>query len=69
MEEAVPHDKGVLENRICFDAHCNDFRRVEIRWCPPDPVGGVQTKTIKPFYIYKLKPTGKLGTGFGYCVQ
>ena len=69
LDEAVPHDKGVLAHRICFDPFCNDFRRIEMLWCRPDPVGGVQGKGNKPFHIYKLKPLAKLGAGFGYCVQ
>ena len=67
LDEAVPHDQGILEQRICFDPFCNDFRRVEVLWCRPDPVGGVQGKGNKPFHIYKLKPSH--GAGFGYCVQ
>ena len=69
LEEAVPHKMGIKDRRICFDAYCNDFRRVDVLWCPPDPVGGVQSKTSKPFHIYKLKPTDKFGTGSAYCVQ
>ena len=73
LEEAVPHDKGILEMRVCFDPLCNDFRRVEVRWCPPDPIGGVQYKTGKPFHVYKLKPSpnplAETGAGFGYCAE
>jgi len=74
LEKAVSHDKGILEQKICFDPNCDDFRRVEVLWCRPDPVGydptrGEQGKTNKPFHIYRLKPTAKLGSGLGYCVQ
>ena len=73
LEEAVPHDKGILEMRVCFDPLCNDFRRVEVLWCPPGPIGGVQNKTGKPFHVYKLKPSpnplAETGASFGYCAE
>ena len=73
LDEAVPHDKGILEMRVCFDPLCNDFRRVEVLWCPPGPIGGVQNKTGKPFHVYKLKPSpnplAETGAGFGYCAE
>jgi len=70
LEEAVPYDAGILEKRICFDPMCANFRRVEVLWCPPDPIGtpGEQKKEGKPFHIFRLKPLKKLGHNFGYCV-
>ena len=69
LEEAVAHNDKIEQRRICFDAYCNAFKRVDVLWCPPDPVAGAQVKTSKPFHIYKLKPTAELGTGYAYCVQ
>ena len=69
LAESVAHDKGVLEQRICFNPDCTNFRRVEVLWCPPDTVEGKQTKAGKPFHIFKLKPLAKLGNGLAYCVN
>merc|ERR1712080_545562 len=68
LTEAVPHNKGVIEMRVCFDSMCDNFRRVDVLWCPPHPVGGKQTKEGKPFHIYKLKPLDTLQHGLAYCV-
>merc|ERR1712098_443468 len=68
LTEAVPHDKGVIQMRVFFDGLCNNFRRVDVLWCPPHPVGGTHTKDAEPFHIYKLKPLETLDHGLAYCV-
>ena len=55
----VEHDEESKRIRFCFDADCNQFKMIEVLWCPPD----VHTK--QPFYIYELKPTEK---DMAYCV-
>jgi len=55
----VEHDEESKRIRFCFDADCNQFKMIEVLWCPPD------VHTNKPFYIYELKPTEK---DMAYCV-
>jgi len=53
------YDEEEKDFRFCFDPDCNEFKLIEVLWCPP-----VNEKQ-KPFHIYKLKPTS---AGKGYCV-
>merc|ERR1719369_226931 len=57
--ELTAHDEDEKDFRFCFDANCNNFKMIDVLWCPP------QVHNQKPFYIYKLKPSE---VGQAYCV-
>lgn len=54
------HDEEEKSYRFCFDADCNEFKMIDVFWCPPEEHNN------DPFYIYKLRPTN---SGRAYCVK
>ena len=53
------HSEEEKDFRFCFDSSCNQFKMIDVLWCPPE------VPNQDPFYIYQLKP---IDTGMAYCV-